>query len=592
MLLFNAVVLSVIVMLVLSVARVHVVISLFVASLVGGLVAGMGISGTMVAFQDGLAGGAKIALSYALLGAFAMSVAHSGLPRLLANWIIAKLRNADDSNSARVARSAKWGILGGVLVMGVMSQNLIPIHIAFIPLLVPPLIGVMNELKMDRRLVACAITFGIVTTYMFVPIGFGRIFLHDILYKNIEDAGLPVEGIVNPMAAMAIPAASMAVGCAIALLVSYRKPREYEQRETEFSSQDDKPIDMKKVWAALIALVACFVIQAVLTKMDSEADPLLVGALVGLCLMLAMRVVPWQQADDVFSGGMRMMSLIGLIMITAQGYAAVLKASGQIEPLVEQTSAMFNGSKALAAVIMLLVGLIITMGIGSSFSTLPIISAIYVPLCVTLGFSPMATVAIIGTAGALGDAGSPTSFHEAGAGFTVEVTWPRPRCVPGPDVSERHEYARPGARGFLPLGRFPELFQRECLRPGFHPRLAELFIVPRVVDQRAVTDDAPHVHPVGGRLPVQVLQVDQHDRAFSARQRPAQVLEAGGSDAVTHPEAACFEHMLVVDRPAHSRRRSMRTRQPNDGTVVRHEDLDRQTAPGQGGRQPVGSHPE
>ena len=83
---------------------------------------------------------------------------------------------------------------------------------------------------MDRRLVACAITFGIVTTYMFVPIGFGRIFLHDILYKNIEDAGLPVEGIVNPMAAMAIPAASMAVGCAIALLVSYRKPREYEQR--------------------------------------------------------------------------------------------------------------------------------------------------------------------------------------------------------------------------------------------------------------------------------------------------------------------------------------------------------------------------
>ncbi len=82
MLLFNAVVLSVLVMLILSVARVHVIISLFIASLVGGLVAGMGVSGTMVAFQDGLAGGAKIALSYALLGAFAMSVAHSGLPRM------------------------------------------------------------------------------------------------------------------------------------------------------------------------------------------------------------------------------------------------------------------------------------------------------------------------------------------------------------------------------------------------------------------------------------------------------------------------------------------------------------------------------
>ena len=421
MLLLNAVVLSVIVMLALSLARVHVVISLFVASLVAGLVAGMGISGTMVAFQTGLAGGAKIALSYALLGAFAMAVAHSGLPALLARTIVNRMRNADAASSARVARGAKWGIVGGVLVMGVMSQNLIPIHIAFIPLLIPPLIGVMNELKMDRRMIACAITFGIVTAYMFFPIGFGRIFLHDILYKNINDAGMDVSS-VNPMAAMAIPAASMAIGCAIALFFSYRKPRTYEQRDSSFASSEDKPIDMKKLWAAVAALVVCFVIQTVLTRMDSEADPLLVGSLVGLCMMLFMRVVPWQQADDVFSGGMKMMSLIGLIMITAQGYASVLNESGQIKPLVDGTAALFNGSKVLAAIIMLLVGLVITMGIGSSFSTLPIISAIYVPLCLTLGFSPMATVAIIGTAGALGDAGSPASDSTLGptAGLNVD----------------------------------------------------------------------------------------------------------------------------------------------------------------------------
>ena len=421
MLLLNAVVLSVIVMLALSLARVHVVISLFVASIVAGLVAGMGISGTMVAFQTGLAGGAKIALSYALLGAFAMAVAHSGLPALLARTIVNRMRNADAASSARVARGAKWGIVGGVLVMGVMSQNLIPIHIAFIPLLIPPLIGVMNELKMDRRMIACAITFGIVTAYMFFPIGFGRIFLHDILYKNINDAGMDVSS-VNPMAAMAIPAASMAIGCAIALFFSYRKPRTYEQRDSSFASSEDKPIDMKKVWAAVAALIVCFVIQTVLTRMDSEADPLLVGSLVGLCMMLFMRVVPWQQADDVFSGGMKMMSLIGLIMITAQGYASVLNESGQIKPLVDGTAALFNGSKVLAAIIMLLVGLVITMGIGSSFSTLPIISAIYVPLCLTLGFSPMATVAIIGTAGALGDAGSPASDSTLGptAGLNID----------------------------------------------------------------------------------------------------------------------------------------------------------------------------
>ncbi len=63
---------------------------------------------------------------------------------------------------------------------------------------------------------------------------------------------------------------------------------------------------------------------------------------------------------------------------------------------------------------MLLVGLLVTMGIGSSFSTVPILAAIFVPLCVQLGFSPMAIVCIVGTAGALGDAGSPASDSTLG----------------------------------------------------------------------------------------------------------------------------------------------------------------------------------
>jgi putative amino acid transporter len=57
---------------------------------------------------------------------------------------------------------------------------------------------------------------------------------------------------------------------------------------------------------------------------------------------------------------------------------------------------------------------LITIGIGSSFSTVPIIATIYVPLCIHLGFSPMAIIALVGTAGALGDAGSPASDSTLG----------------------------------------------------------------------------------------------------------------------------------------------------------------------------------
>lgn len=62
----------------------------------------------------------------------------------------------------------------------------------------------------------------------------------------------------------------------------------------------------------------------------------------------------------------------------------------------------------------LLVGLLITMGIGSSFSTVPIIATLFVPLSMEVGFSAMATVALVGTAGALGDAGSPASDSTLG----------------------------------------------------------------------------------------------------------------------------------------------------------------------------------
>ncbi|BBI50572.1 hypothetical protein HORIV_29930 [Vreelandella olivaria] len=77
--------------------------------------------------------------------------------------------------------------------------------------------------------------------------------------------------------------------------------------------------------------------------------------------------------------------------------------------MVSGAFALFGDNRGLAALVMLLVGLFITLGIGSSFSTIPIIAAIFVPLAVQFGFSPMATVVLVGTAAALGDAGSPAS---------------------------------------------------------------------------------------------------------------------------------------------------------------------------------------
>jgi len=408
----NAVLIAVLVMLILSVARVHVVISLFIGALVGGLISGIGLGPTMVAFQDGLAGGAKIALSYALLGAFAMAVASSGLPTLLARWIMSKIGNTEESANRRAVLVTKWLMVAGVLAMAIMSQNLIPVHIAFIPLIIPPLLGVMNKLRIDRRLIACVLTFGLVTTYMWIPVGFGSIFLNEILLGNIRKAGLDTTGI-NIMQVMSIPALGMIAGLIIAVGFSYRKPRDYENRPLE-AAHSVEEVTRYKVIVAIIAILATFIVQVVMQLADSEADSLLIGALTGLAVFLVTGAVNWKEADDVFTSGMKMMALIGFIMITAQGFAAVMTATGQVETLVDASAALFGSNKAMGALAMLIVGLVVTMGIGSSFSTLPIIATIYVPLCLALGFSPAATVAIVGAAGALGDAGSPASDSTLG----------------------------------------------------------------------------------------------------------------------------------------------------------------------------------
>src|SRR5699024_8044296 len=173
---------------------------------------------------------AKIALSYALLGAFAMGVASTGLPQILANLLLARVNaNKAPSNqpatvgaggsggsgdsdepedpiihtaNQKAVTTTKYLIIIGLLAMAIMSQNVIPVHIAFIPLIVPPLLTVFNKLGIDRRLIASVLTFGLVTTYMFVPVGFGSIFLNDILLFNINEAGLDTSGI-NIMQVMA-----------------------------------------------------------------------------------------------------------------------------------------------------------------------------------------------------------------------------------------------------------------------------------------------------------------------------------------------------------------------------------------------------
>ncbi|MFL9627354.1 Na+/H+ antiporter family protein [Aeromonas jandaei] len=399
----NPVVIAVGLMLVLSLLRINVVVSLALGAIAGGLVGGLSLTDTLATFSGGLGGGAEIALSYAMLGAFAVAISRSGITDLLASKVISQL--GKDASSSRILW-VKTLLLSSVLAVSISSQNIIPVHIAFIPILIPPLLHVMAQMQIDRRQVACVITFGLTATYMVLPVGFGGIFLNNILAKNLIDNGVPITSSQIPLA-MAIPGCGMVLGLLIAVFFSYRKPRQYDLAKILEAEPETVELNLNHIWVALLAIGVALGLQLM-------TNSIVLGALAGFVIFTCGGVIKFRESQDAFTQGVRMMSLIGFIMISAAGFAAVMKATHGVESLVQVVSSSIGQHKGIAAFLMLLVGLLITMGIGSSFSTVPIIATIYVPLCLQLGFSLMAIIALVGTAGALGDAGSPASDSTLG----------------------------------------------------------------------------------------------------------------------------------------------------------------------------------
>ena len=390
-------------MLILTLCRINVIVAMTVSAIVAGLTAGLGLSQTVNAFNDGLSGGAEIALSYAMLGAFAVAISKSGLTRILAS----KLLKQVNDNRHKGETTLSYFILSIILLCAISSQNLIPVHIAFIPILIPPLLVVFNKLRLDRRAIACILTFGLATSYMVLPYGFGGIYLYSILHKNLTENGLEIVNTQVPMA-MIIPALGMVFGLLVAVFISYRKRRSYEPHSLTEQQQDVVIEQPKKVLAVGITAVLCSLVA------QNISGSMILGGLVGVAIFTLFGVVKLEQNGDVFSKGIAMMAMIGFIMISAQGFASVMKATGDVASLVSSAAGLIEGNKPLAAALILLVGLLITMGIGSSFSTVPIIATLFVPLCMELNFSVMATAALVGTAGALGDAGSPASDSTLG----------------------------------------------------------------------------------------------------------------------------------------------------------------------------------
>ncbi len=397
---------AIICMCVLSLLRLNVMLSMISATLIAGLMGGLGLTESFNVMIDGMKGNLNIALSYILLGALAVAIAKSNLIKVALSKLIGLMDYKRSTFCFLIAFIACF------------SQNLVPVHIAFIPILIPPLLHLMNRLELDRRAVACALTFGLQAPYLVLPVGFGLIFQTTIL-EQLKTNGVSTT-IAQITGVMWIAGLAMVVGLLLAVLTLYKKPRRYKEKSFNIENYASLKLNYHD-YLTFIGIIVAFVIQ-----LATDSMPL--AAFLALAIILLGRGIKFKETDSLMDDSVKMMAFIAFVMLVASGFGEVLQKVHAIEGLVNAITSVIQG-KFLGAFLMLVVGLFITMGIGTSFGTIPIIAVFYVPLCAKLGFSIESTILLIGIAAALGDAGSPASDSTMG-----------PTCGLNADNQHNHIY--------------------------------------------------------------------------------------------------------------------------------------------------------
>ncbi|MEJ8612507.1 Na+/H+ antiporter family protein [Helicobacter pylori] len=397
---------AIICMCVLSLLRLNVMLSMISATLIAGIMGGLGITESFNVMIDGMKGNLNIALSYILLGALAVAIAKSNLIKVALSKLIGLMNYKRSTFCFLIAFIACF------------SQNLVPVHIAFIPILIPPLLHLMNRLELDRRAVACALTFGLQAPYLVLPVGFGLIFQTTIL-EQLKANGVSTT-IAQITGVMWIAGLAMVVGLLLAVLTLYKKPRHYKEKSFNIENYASLQLNYHD-YLTFIGVIVAFVIQ-----LATDSMPL--AAFLALAIILLGRGIKFKETDSLMDDSVKMMAFIAFVMLVASGFGEVLQKVHAIEGLVNAITSVVQG-KLLGAFLMLVVGLFITMGIGTSFGTIPIIAVFYVPLCAKLGFSVESTILLIGIAAALGDAGSPASDSTMG-----------PTCGLNADNQHNHIY--------------------------------------------------------------------------------------------------------------------------------------------------------
>lgn len=385
----NPVFASVVIMLVLCVLHVNVYLAIIIAAVICGLMGGAPLTEIISLFASGISSHGENAIIFIILAAIASAIVASGMSDAMAPRV------------SKILGQRPWLLLVGLIIIAALCETVITFGATFVFIIIPPLLTVFNRYSVDRRKVATAIMCGLQIGYVCIPIGYGAVF-QDMVAGVMSDCGIEITYL--EVAVTTWPIFLAMVVAAVVVAVIYRKPRTYTPvpgitapAETDGAQTDELPPWEFKHTMGIVAAFATPVVQLI-------TGSIVLGGLTALALILIFRVASIKSLDEHIYKGMKDVAAVVFVMAAGTGYANVSNAYGDVNGLVNSIVNMLGSSKLVGAFAMLVLGLIVTLGIGTSWGTVPIVGIIMVPMGLQMGFSVPAISMLICAAAVLGDA--------------------------------------------------------------------------------------------------------------------------------------------------------------------------------------------
>ena len=404
----------------------NVILSLFVSLFSGCLILACGNPWTALqtTFSDYLfvdmtsGSNAQTIVLMAVIGGFVALVEKSGGARAFARAISSKLTKPVS------AQIACW--LGGLAIYFSDSGNSLILGPIFRP--------VFDKLKVSRAKLAYILDSTSSPVCILIPITGWGVYVMNIIATQYEEMG--IDGSDAGTFMQAIPYQFYAILALVLIPVIALSKKNFgpmarseqlalkglteEQMKSEDAIvvEDDKEVSM---WNMLLPLIVLFIVIFAMfigwgwpthniagSKIRiALTSGYLLAAITCLIMIVKQKLMTFQQAFDIFVGGIQKMGSILAVIVVAWGVGSVCGTLGTSTFIVESTTGTL--SPALVPGLLFVIGAVISFAIGSSWGTMAILLPIGINMAYSFGLDFPLVIAAVLSGSLFGDHCSPIS---------------------------------------------------------------------------------------------------------------------------------------------------------------------------------------